>query len=56
MRQNKWYDDMIHRVTCDKCGSISEYVDRYIWEGWEGRKNALCVEILLGALLQKLYL
>lgn len=24
---------MIHRVTCDRCGSISEYDDKSIWEG-----------------------
>jgi len=23
---------MIHRVTCDRCGSISEYDDKSIWE------------------------
>lgn len=30
MQQNKCYDDILHRVTCDKCGSISEYVDIYM--------------------------
>ena len=33
---------MIHRVTCDKCGSISEYDDRSIWEGNREREEVEC--------------
>ena len=33
---------MIHRVTCDKCGSISEYDDRSIWEGNREREEVDC--------------
>ncbi len=33
---------MIHRVTCDKCGSISEYDDRSIWESNREREEVEC--------------
>ena len=37
-----YMNDMIHRVTCDKCGSISEYDDRSIWEGNREREEVEC--------------
>ena len=33
---------MIHRVTCDRCGSISEYDDKSIWEGNREFENVEC--------------
>ena len=33
---------MIHRVTCDKCGSISEYDDKSIWEGNREHEDIEC--------------
>lgn len=33
---------MIHRVTCDRCGSISEYDDKSIWEGNREHEDIEC--------------
>ena len=33
---------MIHRVTCDRCGSISEYDDKSIWEGNREHEDVEC--------------
>ena len=47
---------MTHRVTCDRCGSISEYDDKSIWEGNREHEDieCLCVEISSVAHLQTL--
>ena len=33
---------MIHRVTCNKCGSISEYDDKSVWEGNREHEDIGC--------------
>ena len=33
---------MTHRVTCDRCGSISEYDDKSIWEGNREHEDIEC--------------
>ena len=33
---------MSHRVTCDRCGSISEYDDKSVWEGNREREDVKC--------------
>lgn len=33
---------MIHRVTCNKCGSISEYGDKSVWEGNRELEDIAC--------------
>ena len=33
---------MIHRVTCDRCGSISEYDDKSMWEGNREHEDIEC--------------
>ncbi|MFR7358722.1 MAG: hypothetical protein ACLUTV_06545 [Dorea longicatena] len=33
---------MIHRVTCNRCGSISEYDDKSIWEGNREHEDIEC--------------
>lgn len=34
---------MIHRVTCDRCGSISEYDDKSVWEGNREPEDIECL-------------
>lgn len=41
-RKSKGGMTMIHRVTCDRCGSISEYDDRSIWEGNREHEDIEC--------------
>ncbi len=33
---------MIQRVTCDKCGAISEYDDKSVWEGNREQEDVEC--------------